>query len=253
MIVVADPGHKDVQTTAEVRLEPHARRSLRTRSLDEHARTVDMLRAHPEWHDAIFLLAPTSSPASARKEPTRCCAWCNSAAERPGHPVEPGDLIVSSFRPRRAGQLGKYALGSLRRDVRVVIPAPSKSSTATVSMAAPATLNPLDVTELARRHCGARSGEARERRRDHGHAAGVHTPTTVIATGNNPRQTKGSDEVHARSAGGSAAAELDRRRGGGDGRRRLPRHRSARVHARRATSTGRRSLGRRQETLEAVA
>src|SRR5206468_5266650 len=53
VLVVADPGHKRVETPAEVRLEL-ARAAFPDDEvvLDEHARTVDMLRAHPEWRDA---------------------------------------------------------------------------------------------------------------------------------------------------------------------------------------------------------
>src|SRR5204863_8015905 len=53
IIVAADPGHKRVDTPAGVRLEL-ARAAFPDDEvvLDDHARTIDMLRAHPEWHGA---------------------------------------------------------------------------------------------------------------------------------------------------------------------------------------------------------
>ena len=53
----ADPGHKHVETPADVRLRL-ARAAFPDDEvvLDEHARTVDTLRAHPEWGDPVFLI-----------------------------------------------------------------------------------------------------------------------------------------------------------------------------------------------------
>ena len=55
--MAADPGHKAVVTPAEARLEL-ARAAFPGERvvLDDHARTVDMLRDHPEWEGATFLL-----------------------------------------------------------------------------------------------------------------------------------------------------------------------------------------------------
>jgi nicotinate-nucleotide adenylyltransferase len=57
VLVSADPGHKHVDTPAEVRVRL-ARAAFPDDEvlLDEHARTVDTLRAHPEWSDPVFLL-----------------------------------------------------------------------------------------------------------------------------------------------------------------------------------------------------
>jgi nicotinate-nucleotide adenylyltransferase len=57
VLVAADPGHKHVDTPAEVRLRL-ARAAFPDDEvlLDDHARTVDTLRAHPEWSDPVFLL-----------------------------------------------------------------------------------------------------------------------------------------------------------------------------------------------------
>jgi len=55
--VSADPGHKRVDTPASLRLElARAAFPNDTVFLDEHPRTVDLLRAHPEWRDQVFLI-----------------------------------------------------------------------------------------------------------------------------------------------------------------------------------------------------
>jgi nicotinate-nucleotide adenylyltransferase len=71
VIVVAEPGHKDVLTPADVRLAL-ARAAFPDDEvvLDEHPRTIDMLRAHPEWHGAVFLLGADELSSFLRwKEP----------------------------------------------------------------------------------------------------------------------------------------------------------------------------------------
>jgi nicotinate-nucleotide adenylyltransferase len=57
VLVSAEPGHKRVETPAAVRLEL-ARAAFPEDEivLDEHARTVETLRAHPEWQDAVFVI-----------------------------------------------------------------------------------------------------------------------------------------------------------------------------------------------------
>src|SRR5437867_2118480 len=57
VVVVAAPGHKHVETPADVRLAL-ARAAFPDDEvvLDEHPRTVDMLRAHPEWEGATLLI-----------------------------------------------------------------------------------------------------------------------------------------------------------------------------------------------------
>jgi nicotinate-nucleotide adenylyltransferase len=94
VIVVADPGHKDVQEPAAVRLEL-ARAAFPGDEvvLDEHPRTIDMLRAHPEWHGAVFLLgADEFADFDQWKEPDEVLRLVQlGVAARPGHPVDPGD------------------------------------------------------------------------------------------------------------------------------------------------------------------
>ena len=57
VLVSADPGHKRVDTPADARLRL-ARAAFPDDEvlLDEHARTVDTLRAHPEWGDPVFVI-----------------------------------------------------------------------------------------------------------------------------------------------------------------------------------------------------
>jgi nicotinate-nucleotide adenylyltransferase len=57
VLVSADPGHKHVATPADDRL--HLARAAFPDDevqLDEHPRTVDLLRAHPEWDDPVLVL-----------------------------------------------------------------------------------------------------------------------------------------------------------------------------------------------------
>src|SRR5262249_59661049 len=57
VLVAADPGHKRIETPAEIRFEL-ARAAFPDDEvvLDAHARTVDLLRDHPDWDDPIFLV-----------------------------------------------------------------------------------------------------------------------------------------------------------------------------------------------------
>jgi nicotinate-nucleotide adenylyltransferase len=57
VLVSADPGHKEVETPADVRLRlAQAAFPDDEVVLDEHPRTIDLLRAHPEWRDPVFLI-----------------------------------------------------------------------------------------------------------------------------------------------------------------------------------------------------
>jgi nicotinate-nucleotide adenylyltransferase len=90
IVVVADPGHKHVETPADVRLRL-ARAAFPDDEvvLDDHARTVDMLRAHPEWHDATFLIgADELAGFRTWKEPDEVLRLVRlGIATRPGHDV----------------------------------------------------------------------------------------------------------------------------------------------------------------------
>ena len=89
VLVSAAPGHKEVATSAAARLEL-ARAAFPDDEvvLDEHPRTVDTLRAHPDWHDAIFLIgADQFSEFLDWKEPDEVLERARIAvATRPGFP-----------------------------------------------------------------------------------------------------------------------------------------------------------------------
>jgi nicotinate-nucleotide adenylyltransferase len=127
VIVVAEPGHKDVQTPADVRLEL-ARAAFPEDEvvLDEHARTVDMLRAHPEWHNAIFLLgADEFAGFGAWKEPDEVFRLVQlGVAARRGHPVPAGDFGHVLFFDLDEPATSREVRARLDRgeDVRDVIP-----------------------------------------------------------------------------------------------------------------------------------
>jgi nicotinate-nucleotide adenylyltransferase len=57
VVVAARPGHKAVVTPAGVRLRlAQAAFPDDEVVLDDHARTIDLLEAHPEWSDPVFLI-----------------------------------------------------------------------------------------------------------------------------------------------------------------------------------------------------
>jgi nicotinate-nucleotide adenylyltransferase len=89
VVVAAAPGHKAVETPAATRLEL-ARAAFPADEvvLDEHARTVDMLRSHPEWEEPIFLLgADEFSDFLSWKEPDEVLRRARlGVAARPGYP-----------------------------------------------------------------------------------------------------------------------------------------------------------------------
>jgi nicotinate-nucleotide adenylyltransferase len=91
VLVSADPGHKHVETPAGVRLRL-ARAAFPDDEvvLDEHARTIDTLRAHPEWDDPIFLIgADEFADFPTWKEPEEVLRRARLAvATRPGFPRE---------------------------------------------------------------------------------------------------------------------------------------------------------------------
>src|SRR5205085_1542654 len=91
VVVVANPGHKSVDTPPDARFEM-ARAAFPGDEvvLDDHARTVDMLRAHPEWHGATLLIgADELADFSNWKEPSSILGLVRlGVATRPGHDVE---------------------------------------------------------------------------------------------------------------------------------------------------------------------
>jgi nicotinate-nucleotide adenylyltransferase len=98
IVVVADPGHKDVHAHAGTRLEL-ARLAFPGREvvLDHHARTVDMLRDGP-WDDPVFLVgADEYLDFAGWKEPEAVLALARlGVATRPGFelPSPPPDRVL---------------------------------------------------------------------------------------------------------------------------------------------------------------
>ena len=100
VLVVAAPGHKRVATPAETRLRL-ARAAFPDDEvvLDEHARTVDTLRAHPEWSDPVFLIgADQFCDFPSWREPDEVLARTRLAvATRPGFPRERLDDVLAKL------------------------------------------------------------------------------------------------------------------------------------------------------------
>jgi nicotinate-nucleotide adenylyltransferase len=98
VVVVADPGHKDVHAPAETRLEL-ARLAFPGREvvLDDHARTVDMLREGP-WTGPVFLIgADEYLDFPSWKEPEAVLELARlGVATRPGFelPESPPDRVL---------------------------------------------------------------------------------------------------------------------------------------------------------------
>ena len=90
VVVAAYPGHKQVETPAAIRLEL-ARAAFPGEELilDDHSRTVDMLRDHPEWRGATFLLGADEYAGFSRwKEPEEVLRLVRVAVgTRPGFPL----------------------------------------------------------------------------------------------------------------------------------------------------------------------
>jgi nicotinate-nucleotide adenylyltransferase len=104
VLVVAAPGHKDVHCPAETRLAlARAAFPELEVELDEHARTVDMLRER-RWPDPVFLIGADEFADFARwKEPDEVLELARLAvASRPGYPRERLEaVLVELRRPER--------------------------------------------------------------------------------------------------------------------------------------------------------
>jgi nicotinate-nucleotide adenylyltransferase len=100
VLVSADPGHKHVETPPDARLRlAQAAFPEDEVMLDEDARTVDMLRAHPEWRDAIFLIgADEFSDFLTWKEPNEILRLARLAvATRPGFPRQRLESVLAQL------------------------------------------------------------------------------------------------------------------------------------------------------------
>ena len=90
-MVAANPAHKRVETPASVRLAlARAAFPKDEAVLDEHPRTVDALRAHPEWVDPVFLIgADEFGEFLSWKEPDEVLHLARlGVAARPAYPRE---------------------------------------------------------------------------------------------------------------------------------------------------------------------
>jgi nicotinate-nucleotide adenylyltransferase len=97
VLVATDPGHKPVHTPAGVRLAL-ARAAFPDDEvlLDEHARTIDLLRAHPEWDGSTLVIgADQFADFLSWKEPDEVLRRVRLAvATRPGYPQERLDAVL---------------------------------------------------------------------------------------------------------------------------------------------------------------
>jgi nicotinate-nucleotide adenylyltransferase len=100
VLVSADPGHKRVETPAEVRLRlTRAAFPDDDVQLDPTPRTVDLLQAHPEWHDPLFLIgADEFRDFPDWKEPAEVLRLARLAvATRPGFPQGQLDAVLAQL------------------------------------------------------------------------------------------------------------------------------------------------------------
>jgi nicotinate-nucleotide adenylyltransferase len=99
VVVVADPGHKEVHCPAETRLDlARAAFPGREVALDRHARTVDMLR-EGRWPDPVFLIgADEFADFPGWKEPGTVLELARlGVASRPGYPRERLDRVLAGL------------------------------------------------------------------------------------------------------------------------------------------------------------
>jgi nicotinate-nucleotide adenylyltransferase len=124
VLVTVDPGHRSVEADADVRLEL-ARLAFdglpRTEVvLDEHTRTVDMLRAE-RFDDPIFLIgADEFAGFLSWKDPNGVLELASlGVATRPGYPQEPLEGLVAELeRPDRVEFFEIPAVGASSTDIR---------------------------------------------------------------------------------------------------------------------------------------
>ena len=101
LVLVADaPGHKRVETPGAARLAL-ARAAFPDDEvvLDEHARTIDLLRAHPDWAGATLVIgADQFADFLSWKEPDEVLRHVRVAvATRPGYPQARLDAVLDEL------------------------------------------------------------------------------------------------------------------------------------------------------------
>lgn len=125
VLVDAAPGHKPVVAPAAARLElACAAFPGEQVSLDEHARTVDSLRAHPEWRDPVFLIgADQFADFLTWKEPHEVLRRTRlGVATRPGYPRAGLDAVLARLEnPERVLFFAIEPLPFASRDLRALV------------------------------------------------------------------------------------------------------------------------------------
>jgi nicotinate-nucleotide adenylyltransferase len=105
VLVSSDPGHKHVDTPADIRLELVRAAFPDDRvELDPAPRTVETLQAHPEWRDPIFLIgADQFVDFPSWQEPHQVLELTRlGVATRPGFPRERLEAVLETLaRPER--------------------------------------------------------------------------------------------------------------------------------------------------------
>jgi nicotinate-nucleotide adenylyltransferase len=100
VLVSADPGHKAVATPADVRLRL-ARAAFPGDDvvLDDQPRTIETLRAHPEWDEPVFVVgADEFADFLAWQEPDAVLERSRIAVgTRPGFPQERLDAVLAGL------------------------------------------------------------------------------------------------------------------------------------------------------------
>jgi nicotinate-nucleotide adenylyltransferase len=122
VLVAADPGHKAVRTPSELRLEM-ARAAFPDDDvvLDDHPRTVDLLRDHPEWQDGWFVIgADEFCDFLTWKEPDEVLARARVAVgTRPGFPRRRLQAVLDRLgRPERVRLFEMEPVPTASRELR---------------------------------------------------------------------------------------------------------------------------------------
>ena len=100
VVVAAAPGHKQVSLPAATRLDlARAAFPGETIVLDDHPRTIDAVRAHPEWKGAIFLVGADEFAGFLEwKEPDELLRRVRlGVATRPGYPRDRLDAVLAAL------------------------------------------------------------------------------------------------------------------------------------------------------------
>jgi nicotinate-nucleotide adenylyltransferase len=123
VVVAAHPGHKEVETPATLRLEmTRAAFPDDEVMLDGHARTVDLLRDHPEWQDAWFVLgADEFADFLSWKEPNEVLSRARLAVgTRPGFSADRLQSVLDGVAPPERVRLFEMEpVDAASRDLRV--------------------------------------------------------------------------------------------------------------------------------------